>query len=71
MKSLNLGYVCHVVPSIWVFFLISDIPQNGSVSESLTHTSGHRLVKSTPGQAWPYVCVEKGKEIDPFSATSE
>ena len=25
-----------------------DVPQNGSVSESLTHTSGHRLVKSPP-----------------------
>ena len=25
-----------------------DVPQNGSVSESLTHTSGHRLVRSPP-----------------------
>ena len=33
---------------ILVKFLIIDIPQNGSVSESLTHTSGHRSVKSTP-----------------------
>ena len=43
-----MGYVCHMVPSIWVMFYISDVPQNGSVSESLTHTSWHRLVKSTP-----------------------
>ena len=32
------------------YFIFSiDIPQNGSVSEPLTHTSRHRLVKSTPG----------------------
>ena len=37
-----MGYVCHVVPSIWVSFLTFDVPQNGSVSESLTHTSGHK-----------------------------
>ena len=43
-----MGQVCHVVQSIWVSFLIFDVPQNGSVSESLTHTSGHRLVKSAP-----------------------
>ena len=45
-----MRYVCHVVPSIWVlkFFLFVDVPQNGSVSEFLAHTSGHRLVKSTP-----------------------
>ena len=48
VKSLYMGYVYHVVPSIWVFFLIIAVPQNGSVSESLTHTSGHRLCKSTP-----------------------
>ena len=29
-------------------FYIFDVSQNGSVSESLTHTSGHRLVKSAP-----------------------
>ena len=39
-----MGYVCHVVPSIWVHFFVLDIPQNGSVSESLKHTH----VKSTP-----------------------
>ena len=42
-------YVCQEVPSIWVSSLNFDLPQNGSVSESLTHTSRHRLVKSTPG----------------------
>ena len=42
-----MGCVCHVVPSIRVHSFIIDVPQNGSVSESLTHTSGHRLVKST------------------------
>ena len=29
-------------------FFIIDVPQNGSVSESLTHTSGHILFKTTP-----------------------
>ena len=42
-----MGCVCHVVPSIWVsFVLIVDVPQNGSVSESLTHTSLDYTVKS-------------------------
>ena len=35
--------------NIGMFFLIIEAPQNGSVSEPLTHTSGHRLFKSTPG----------------------
>ena len=47
----NMGYVCHVVPLIWVRFFIIDVPQNGSVSESLTHNSGHRLAKSFPNFA--------------------
>ena len=32
-----MGYVCHVVPSIWVYLFIIDVPHNGSVSEPLTH----------------------------------
>ena len=48
VKSLNMGYVCRVDPSIWVCILIIEAPRNGSVSESLTHTSGHRLFKSAP-----------------------
>ena len=31
-----------------------DVPQNGYVSESLTHTSGHRLFKSAP-RAQPHL----------------
>ena len=38
-------------------FLIFDVPQNGFVSESLTHTSGHRLVKSTPRELSPVVSL--------------
>ena len=44
VESLNMGYVCHVVPSIWVHFCIIRVPQNGSVSESLMHTSRHKCV---------------------------
>ena len=44
-----MGYVCCMDPAIWVRISIIEAPQNGSVSESLTHTSGHRLFKSTPG----------------------
>ena len=55
-----MGYVCHAVPSIWVCFLIIAVPQNGSVSEPFTHTSGHRLCKSTPGENNP----DYSKECD-------
>ena len=48
IKSLNMGYVCHVDPSIWVCFFTIEVPQNGSVSETLTHASKHRVFKSTP-----------------------
>ena len=59
-KVPQYGYVCHTSPSKWVCFWNIGVPQNGSVSESLTHTSGHKLVKSTPRGNIPFYC--------PFSA---
>ena len=47
---------------------IVDIPQNGSVWESLTHISGHRLVKSsTPPTAFSNIhcgCIIHCKDIN-------
>ena len=72
VKSLNMLYVCHVFPSIWVFlfFLIFDVPQNGSVSESLTHTSGHRLIKSIPMPKNTVFTVSATSNLDPEGGKS-
>ena len=40
------------------------IPQNGSVSESSAHTSGHKLIKSTP-QDIPLTRIRRGKSQRP------
>ena len=47
-KVPQYGYVCYTLTSKWVSFGNIGVPQNGSVSESSTHTSRRKLVKSAP-----------------------